>query len=48
MENYEVFFVILLSVFPAIADLALFIFIVLLAGECVVSWFRTLKKRIFC
>ncbi len=44
MENYEVIFVILLSILPAIVDIALFLFIAGIIADRVITWFKAVKR----
>lgn len=44
MENYEVIFVILLSILPAIVDIALFLFIAGIITDRVITWFKAVKR----
>ncbi len=46
MENYEVIFVILLSILPAIVDIALFLFIAGIIADRVITWFKAVKRWI--
>ena len=46
METYNVIFIVLLSLMPALANIALFLFVVLLIIERLVSWFEAIKRWI--
>lgn len=46
MENCDIIFVVLLSLMPALANIALFLFVVLLIIERLVSWFEAIKRWI--